>query len=108
GLAPPRVQCHRGRAVTHGICDCRGVMPGGEEIRVFGGGTPVVALGGICEFGASQGQPITEDGASYVQLGIRRGTMLKNALRDLALGQHLLGMTMQAEDAPQPTNYVDL
>jgi len=108
GFVPQRVHGQRGRAVTHGISDFRGVMPGGEEIRVFGGGTPVVALGGICEFGASQGQPITEDGASYVQLGIRRGTKLKNALRDLALGQHLLGMTMQAEDAPQLTNYVDL
>jgi gluconate 2-dehydrogenase alpha chain len=33
---------------------------------------------------------------------------LKNALRDQALGQHLMGMIMQAEDAPQLTNAVDL
>src|SRR5262249_13306791 len=65
------------------------------------------------EFGASQGLPITEDGEVYAiqlppGLGIRSGIRLKNALRDGALGQHLFGLTMQAEDAPQLTNLVDL
>src|SRR5437773_6151304 len=111
GFLPQRVHGQRGRAVTHGISDFRGVMPGGEEIRVFtdGSGNPRVALGGICEFGASQGQPITEDGNVYaIQLGVRSGSRLKNAIRDGAIGQHLLGLTMQAEDAPQRTNAVDL
>src|SRR5262249_13466931 len=72
-----------------------------------------VAMGGICEFGASQGLPITEDGDVYAlrlpgAIGARLGAALKNALRDQALGQHLLGITMQAEDAPQRTNAVDL
>jgi choline dehydrogenase-like flavoprotein len=115
GFLPQRVHGQRGRAVTHGISDFRGVMPGGEEIRVFtdASGNPRVALGGICEFGASQGQPITEDGNVYTvqlpgNLGLRSGIRLKNAIRDGAIGQHLLGLTMQAEDAPQRTNFVDL
>src|ERR1043166_6701334 len=70
-------------------------------------------MGGICEFGASQGLPITEDGSVYAlqlpgNLGARSGLALKNALRDLPLGQHLFGLTMQAEDAPQLTNCVDV
>src|SRR5437867_4004275 len=116
GFLPRRVHGQRGRAVTHGISDFRGVEPGGENIRLFTvSGTPRVFLGGICEFGASQGQPISEDGAVYaIQLPAfrgfraRMGLPLKNALRDGALGQHLFGLTMQAEDAPQRTNLVDL
>jgi len=115
GFLPERVHGQRGRAVTHGISDFRGVKPGGEEIRVFtdGSGNPRLALGGICEFGASQGQPITEDANVYTvqlpgNLGLRSGIRLKNAIRDGAIGQHLLGLTMQAEDAPQRTNAADL
>ncbi len=116
GFLPRRVHGQRGRAVTHGISDFRGVEPGGETLRVFTvDGAPRVLLGGICEFGASQGLPISEDGAVYaIQLPTfagfraRSGLPLKNALRDGALGQHLFGLTMQAEDAPQRTNAVDL
>ncbi len=115
GFLPQRVHGQRGRAVTHGISDFRGVMPGGNEIRVMTDsmGNKAVAMGGICEFSASQGLPITEDGFIYTlflpaPFGIRSGNRLKNALRDQALGQHLFGLTMQAEDAPQRTNFVDL
>ncbi len=66
-------------------------------------------LGGVCEFGASQGLPITEDGVNYAfSLSRRYGAKLKSALRDLPLGQHLFGMIMQAEDAPQTSNRVEL
>ena len=114
GFMPQRVHGQRGRAVTHGISDFRGVMPGGEELRVLrdGSGNQVLAMGGICEFGGSQGLPITEDGGVYATsllariTGTRFGAKLKNALRDLPIGQHLLGLTMQAEDAPQLSNFV--
>jgi choline dehydrogenase-like flavoprotein len=114
GFVPQRIHGQRGRAVTHGISDFRGVEPGGEAVRVFDvGGTPTVALGGICELSASQGKPITEDGDTYTRglpgaFGRRFGIGLKNAMRDQALGQHLIGLLMQAEDAPQRTNAVDL
>jgi gluconate 2-dehydrogenase alpha chain len=116
GFFPQRIHGQRGRAVTHGISDFRGVMPGGDDLRIItdNDGRHVV-LGGICEFSASQGKPITEDGAVYAvrlpELGgfrARSGLRLKNAVRDQALGQHLGGLIMQAEDAPQRTNQVDL
>lgn len=114
GFAPERIHGQRGRAVTHGLTDFRGVEPGGAAIRVVTdtGGAKRVVMGGICEFGAPQGLPLTEDAFAYLSLpgdfGARRGTKLKNAMRDLPLGQHLFGMIMQAEDAPQTTNFVDL
>jgi choline dehydrogenase-like flavoprotein len=114
GFLPQRVHGQRGRAVTHGLSDFRGVEPGGAAVRVFDlADGPHVYLGGICEFSASQGLPITEDGNVYaIQLGAvggkRFGLGLKNAIRDGALGQHLFGLLMQAEDAPQLTNMVDL
>src|SRR5262249_56904347 len=114
GFLPERVHGQRGRAVSHGISDFRGVEPGGAAIRlVRDADGPHVYMGGICEFSASQGLPITEDGEVYAirlppGLGLRSGVRLKNALRDGALGQHLFGLTMQAEDAPQLTNMVDL
>jgi choline dehydrogenase-like flavoprotein len=115
GFFPQRVHGQRGRAVTHGITDFRGVVPGGDAIRVLddGMGGKLVAMGGICEFGGSQGQPITEDAFAYTiglprRFGARSGQALRNAMRDLPLGQHLAGLIMQAEDAPQRTNAVDL
>ena len=114
GFMPQRVHGQRGRAVTHGISDLRGVEEGGEAFRVFtDDATPKLHPGGVVEFGASQGLSITEDG--YVMAfrlpkgtGQRFGIGLKNAMRDGALTQHLVAMTMQAEDAPQLTNRVDL
>ncbi len=114
GFLPERVHGQRGRAVTHGLSDFRGVEPGGTAIRVYDTvDGPQVQLGGICEFSASQGLPITEDGNVYAlqipaAFGRRSGIGLKNAIRDGALGQHLFGLLMQAEDAPQLANMVDL
>jgi choline dehydrogenase-like flavoprotein len=114
GFMPQRVHGQRGRAVTTGLSDFRGVEPGGEGFRVVTvKGAPKIFPGGIVEFAASQGLSITEDG--YVMAfslpkgtGRRYGLGLKNAMRDGALSQHLISMTMQAEDAPQQSNRVDL
>jgi choline dehydrogenase-like flavoprotein len=116
GFLPQRTHGQRGRAVTHGISDLRGVLPGGDEIRVLpdGAGNKTIAMGGICEFSASQGLPITEDGNTYALsplaavAGARWGRKLRTLMRELPLGQHLIGLIMQAEDAPQRTNCVDL
>jgi choline dehydrogenase-like flavoprotein len=116
GFAPQRVHGERGRAVTHGITDCRGVLPGGEELRVLRDehNNPILPIGGICEFNGSQGLPVTEDAKIYATsilariVNTRFGARLKNVLRDLPIGQHLLGLTMHAEDAPLLTNFVDL
>jgi choline dehydrogenase-like flavoprotein len=114
GFVPQRVHGQRGRAVSHGLSDFRGVEPGGEAIRVYEvDGEKRVHLGGIIEFGASQGLPITEDGGVMAfdlprGSGHRFGLGLKNALRDGALTQHLVALVMQGEDAPQLGNRVDL
>jgi choline dehydrogenase-like flavoprotein len=114
GFVPQRLHGQRGRAVTHGLSDFRGVLPGGEAIRVLQHERhPAVAMGGICEFGASEGKPIADDAMVLTRelpegFGVRSGLALKNALRDQAIGQHLLAVVMHAEDAPQRTNAVDL
>jgi len=114
GFMPQRIHGQRGRAVTHGVSDFRGVEPGGAAPRLFdANGSKAVYLGGITEFGGSQGLPITDDGFVVAfQLpngsGARFGTKLKNVLRDGVLSQHLISLIMQAEDAPQLTNQIDL
>jgi choline dehydrogenase-like flavoprotein len=111
GFFPLRVHGQRGLAVSSGLADFRGVEPGGAEIRVVQTAMGARAyMGGICEFSASQGLPITEDADVYAfQLPVLPlGSRLKNALRDLPLGQHLFGLLMQGEDAPRRENNVTL
>jgi choline dehydrogenase-like flavoprotein len=114
GFWPRRLHGQRGRTNSHAFADFRGVEPGGRVPRVFReSGTPVVALGGVCDFNLSQGLVITNDGDVFTRqlprgFGRRYGIGLKNALRDGALSQHLLSLSMVGEDAPQPTNRVDL
>lgn len=114
GFLPQRIHAQRGRTNSHALADLRGVEPGGEDVRVFSTDDgPRLFLGGVLDFSASQGEPIRNDGRVYAfdlpgPLGARRGFPLKNAMRDLALGQHLVGFLMQAEDAPQLANRVDL
>jgi len=111
GFFPRRVHGQRGQAVVSGVSDLRGVEPGGARVRVFSTAAgPRAYLGGVCEFVASQGLVISEDANVYAfQLPIAGyGQGFKNLLRDLPLGQHLFGLLMQAEDAPQRTNNVTL
>jgi hypothetical protein len=53
-------------------------------------------LGGVCEFGASQGLPITEDGLNYAfSLNYRYGQQLKNARPRPAARPAPFGMIMR-------------
>ena len=114
GFMPQKTHGYRGRAGTTAICDFRGVEPGGTAIRVFDdGGTKRVYLGGIVEMGAADPTPITTDGDTYaMQLGsisgTRFGRALKDALRDAPIMKHTVSLLLQSEDAPQPTNRIDL
>jgi choline dehydrogenase-like flavoprotein len=63
-------------------------------------------LGGIIEFGAAS-EIIAEAKTYAVTLG-QRGPLLKQLMRESPLRDHLGVMVMQAEDAPQATNRVDL
>jgi choline dehydrogenase-like flavoprotein len=99
GIFDERVHGHRGRTVTHGIADFRGVP-----------NDPNHPLGGIIELSGS-GFPISE--AGYYQQGMTlfggfNGTFFKKLMRQSPVRDRIVAMSMQAEDAPQPTNRVDL
>jgi choline dehydrogenase-like flavoprotein len=116
GFMQQKMHGQRGRAGTTAITDFRGVEPGGQAIRVFSdNGEKHVYLGGIVELGPSDPTPITVDGSVYstqlaavASVATRFGLGLKDALRDAPIMKHVVGLTFQAEDAPQLTNRVDL
>ena len=95
GIYPQRFHGERGRAVTTGIADWRGVPNDPER-----------PLGGVIEFG-SNSEKIADALVYMLTLGIR-GSDLKAFLRSSPFGAHLAALSMQGEDAPQPTNRVDL
>ncbi len=94
-----RVHGHRGRTVTHGICDFRGVP-----------NDPNHPLGGIVEFSGNS-DPVAE--AGYYALLLRlfgpfQGTRFRKLMQQSPVRDHLMAVAMQAEDAPQSKNRVDL
>ncbi len=104
GIFKQRLHGERGRSVTNGMADFRGVMPGGTAID------PTLKLGGIIEFGTNS-EAIAEATNSLQALGIasRFTTItLKQLLLNSPLRARLAAMEMQAEDAPQLTNQIDL
>jgi choline dehydrogenase-like flavoprotein len=95
GIFKQRLHGHRGRALTHGISDLRG-KPGDAQHP----------LGGIIELGAAT--EIIVESTIYAEALGQRGARLKQLMRESPMRDHLMGLTMQAEDAPQLTNRVDL
>lgn len=108
GLFKQRIHGERGQSVTNGMSDFRGVNEGGTALA--GDGRP---LGGIVEFGTSS-EPISTGKSATQALDIAanipsiRAIRLKDILVESPFHKHIGVMIMQAEDAPQPTNRVDL
>ena len=100
GIFEERLHGHRGRAVSHGFADFRGKP--GDATR---------PLGGIVEISGSEG-PVDEAGY-YAQI-IQRlslkwdGKRFKSLMRESPFRDHIIVLVIQAEDAPQATNRVDL
>ena len=100
GIFDERLHGHRGRTVTHGILDFRGVPK-----------DPLRPLGGILEISGSE--PVNDE-ASYIArimklvLTTFDGKLYKNLLRQSPLRDRIIALALQAEDAPQATNRVDL
>lgn len=98
GMFEERLHGHRGRAVDTGFSDFRGVP-----------GDPTRPLGGIVEISAGEG-PVAE-AQFYAQifavLGFD-GARFKRLMRQSPGRDRSVVLVMQAEDAPQPTNRVDL
>ena len=105
GIYKQHLHGERGQSVTNGMSDFRGVTEGGLSLR------PDAPLGGVIEFGTSS-EPIlsskaslNEEARAFAELV---GLSLKQLLVENPFQGHIGVMIMQAEDAPQPTNRVDL
>ncbi len=101
GIFNERVHGHRGRTVAHGFTDFRGVP-----------NDPKRPLGGIVEVSGG-GLPIGE-GHYYARIlkqlrfGKWDGVLFKNLMRQSPARDRVMILVVQAEDAPQTTNRVDL
>jgi choline dehydrogenase-like flavoprotein len=105
GIFKQRLHGERGRSISNGMGDFRGVMAGGAALR------PDWPLGGVIEFGTSS-EPITAaqeslrpEAISFARLV---GVSLKQLLVESPFHAHIGVMIMHGDDAPQPTNRVDL
>jgi len=105
GIFKQRLHGERGRSITNGMGDFRGITEGGTALR------PDRPLGGVIEFGTSS-EPITAAHDSLrpeaVQFAQLVGVSLKQLLVESPFQAHIAVMIMHGEDAPQPTNRVDL
>ena len=105
GIYAQRFHGERGRSVTNGIADFRGVLPGGEDID------PNLKLGGIMEFGTDS-EAITAAKNNLEALTFAQLQGVKLSLKQLLVNSPFLAriavMELQAEDAPQLTNQIDL
>jgi gluconate 2-dehydrogenase alpha chain len=101
GIFDERVHGYRGRTVAHGFADFRGVP-----------NDPQHPLGGIVEISGG-GFPIGE-AAFYKRIldqltaGRWNGALFKKLMRQSPGRDRVMVLVMQAEDAPQSTNTVDL
>jgi gluconate 2-dehydrogenase alpha chain len=98
GIFPERLHGHRGRVVTHGFADFRGVP-----------NDPNHPLGGIVEVSGSE---MLVDETNYLKrifdfIGFD-GARMKSLMRQGVFRDRIVAMALQAEDAPQATNRVDL
>ncbi len=96
GIYRQRFHGERGRSVTSGITDFRGVPR-----------DPARPLGGIVEFGTSSRKISDEVSSAMLRMRLR-GDALRAWLRDSPLGAHNAALILQGEDAPQLDNRVDL
>lgn len=101
GIFDERVHGYRGRTVDHGFADFRGMPndpdhPLGGIVEISGGGLPI----GEAQFYT---RVIDE-----LRLGKWDGPLFKKLLRQSPGRDRVMVMVIQAEDAPQTTNQVDL
>jgi choline dehydrogenase-like flavoprotein len=103
GFFRQRMHGERGRSITMGMSDFRGVEEGGEALH------PERPLGGIIEFAVSS-EPIASNTEGLASLSLARtfGLSLKDLLVESPFHSRIGVLAMMGEDAPQPTNRIDL
>lgn len=102
GIFNERIHSHRGRAVSHGFSDFRGVAK-----------DPNRPLGGIVEISGTAGA--VEEASFYARILKQLpsasgfdGARFKRLMQQSPARDRLIALVMQAEDAPQMKNRVDL
>jgi choline dehydrogenase-like flavoprotein len=105
GVFKQRFHGERGRSGTMGMADFRGVVPGGEAID------PAKRLGGIIEF-STNSDAIRDAEDNRQALTVASVSSAKATLKQLLVNSpfraRLGALEMQAEDAPQMSNQIDL
>jgi len=105
GIFKQRLHGERGRSITNGMGEFRGIAVGGASVRADW------PLGGVIEFGTSS-EPITAARESLQPAAITfaqlAGVSFKQLLVEGPFSAHIAVMIMHGEDAPQPSNRVDL
>ncbi len=101
GIFDERVHGYRGRTVAHGFADFRGVPndaahPLGGIVEISGGGFPI----GEAAFYTRV--------INQLRAGKWDGALFKSLMRQSPGRDRVMVLVMQAEDAPQATNHVDL
>lgn len=105
GIFNDRLHGHRGRTVDTGFADFRG------KAATYDPNSPATSLGGIVEISGSE-HPVNE-ASYYTEILLRSqfkfdGRVFKKLMRQAPFRDRIIVLTMQAEDAPQATNRVDL
>ena len=100
GIFEDRLHSHRGKAVSHGFSDFRGAPM-----------DPTKPLGGIVEI--SGGPGAVEEATFYARILTTLGqafdgVRFKRLMQQSPGRERIVALVMQAEDAPQMTNRVDL
>jgi choline dehydrogenase-like flavoprotein len=95
----------RGRSITNGMSDFRGVELGGESLS----SDPERPLGGIVEFGTSSEPMLSAvEGLTALPVAEAFGVSFKDLLVESPFQAHIGVLSMMGEDAPQPANRIDL
>jgi choline dehydrogenase-like flavoprotein len=111
GIYKQRLHGERGRSVTNGMADFRGITMGGDKFSDQPLGGVIPPLGGAIEFGTSS-EPITAAREFLQPQAITFANLanvsLKQLLVESPFSAHIAVMIMHGEDAPQFKNQVDL
>ena len=105
GIYKQRLHGERGRSITMGMADFRGIMPGGADLQTDR------PLGGAIEFGTSSEPTVAaRDTLQPEAVGAARlaGASFKQLIAESPFSAHIAILLMHAEDAPQATNRIDL
>ena len=105
GIYKQRLHGERGRSITMGVADFRGITVGGTDLQ------PNRPLGGTMELGTSSEPMVAaRDTLQPEAVGAARlaGVSFKQLLAESPFSAHIAILLMHAEDAPQATNRIDL